>query len=150
MKCPKCDFSDTKVADSRPEKDGRAVRRRRMCEHCGFRFSTSERVEIPKIAVRKKNGKIENFSREKLERAIEIAARKRPISENKIREIGREIGEKFAGADEISSAKIGDAALAALKKIDEIAFLRFASVYQKFENLDEFRKKLDELSSKSF
>ena len=145
MKCPKCNFSDTKLVDSRPEKGGRAIRRRRACEHCGFRFSTIERGEIPRIIVRKKDGRGEDFSREKLERAIEVAARKRPVSEETIRELVRDLAENWAGSGEISSAEIGDATLDAIREIDEIAFLRFASVYQTFETLEEFRKKLDEM-----
>lgn len=145
MQCPKCHFTDTKVVDSRPEKDGRSIRRRRMCEHCGFRFSTNERIEIPRILVIKKNGSVEDFSREKLQRALAIACRKRPFSNEDIQELVRGLAEKWAGNQEISSEEIGDATLSALKEIDEIAFLRFASVYQKFENLEEFRKKLEEM-----
>ncbi len=147
MQCPKCRFSDTKVVDSRPEKGGRAIRRRRLCEHCGFRFTTNERREIPRLVVKKRDGSTEDFSLEKLQRALEIAVRKRPITSDMIRELAQDLAENWAGSGEISSEEIGNAALSALKELDEIAFLRFASVYQQFGSLEEFRKKLEEMAS---
>lgn len=145
MKCPKCRNSDTKVVDSRPEREGRSVRRRRECETCGFRFSTMERVIAGNLMVKKRDGLTENFSPEKLEESIAVACGKRPISRDQIKEIVRELTEEWAGESEISSDMIGEGIMEALKKLDHVAYIRFASVYRKFKDVDEFKQEISGL-----
>lgn len=148
MLCPKCRNDDTKVIDSRPEREGRSIRRRRECEKCGFRFSTTERVFMGNLSVRKSDGMREKFSPEKLEHSISMACGKRPISKDQIREIVRELTENWVSKSEISSKEIGEAVMKALKNLDHVAYIRFASVYRQFKDVEEFKEEISGLFHK--
>lgn len=145
MNCPKCKKENTSVIDSR-DVDDKTVRRRRECLNCKYRFTTHEKVEPIKINVIKKSGETEPFEREKIIRGITIASGKR-LSEEKVDNIVDEIEQKIIASKEpeISSKKIGNMVISRLKKIDEIAYLRFTSVYKKFENLGSFEQELIKL-----
>ncbi|QQS59027.1 transcriptional repressor NrdR [Candidatus Peregrinibacteria bacterium] len=145
MQCPRCHHSETKVIDSRPEREGRSIRRRRECEKCEFRFSTLERVITGNLIIKKRDGETEAFSAEKLEKSIRVACGKRPISRDQIREMVNELSENWAGQNEVQSSEIGEAVMNVLKKIDHIAYIRFASVYRKFKDVEEFKKEISEL-----
>ncbi len=145
MLCPKCHHSDTKVIDSRPEREGRAIRRRRECDKCGFRFSTTERISTGNLLVKKSSGITEKYSSEKLAQSISVACGKRPISKDQIKEVVRELSEDWAGQPEITSKEIGLRVMEALKKLDQIAYIRFASVYRKFKDVDEFKQEISGL-----
>jgi len=142
MQCPKCHHSDTKVIDSRPEREGRTIRRRRECDNCEFRFSTVERISMGNLMVKKTNGVIEKFSPEKLEQSISVACGKRPISKDQIREIVQELAENWASKSEVSSKEVGSAVMEALRNLDHIAYIRFASVYRQFKDVEEFKKEI--------
>lgn len=150
MQCPRCQYNGTRVVDSRPADDGRAIRRRRECESCSFRFTTFERIEQAPILVVKKNGNREEFNREKLLRGIIRACEKRPIAmeqmEAIVDEVEREIRKR--GENEIPSEKIGEYVMDRLAKIDEIAYIRFASVYRQFKDIEVFMKEMQELERK--
>jgi len=148
MLCPKCHNTDTKVIDSRSEREGRSIRRRRECEQCGFRFSTTERVVMGNVSVRKNDGRIEAFSPKKLEHSITMACGKRPISQDAIREMVREMTEKWVSKQEVTSKEIGAAVMDALRQLDHIAYIRFASVYRQFKDVEEFKKEISELFAK--
>jgi transcriptional repressor NrdR len=147
MKCPYCKHDDTKVLDSRETNSGQAVRRRRECLQCNGRFSTYEEPELYKLLVHKKNGEKENFSREKLERGLKQAFGKRPNAQEKIDKALDKVesGFKTKGIHETTSREIGNKVLAALKDIDEVAYIRFASVYKSFGSVKSFRKALESL-----
>jgi transcriptional repressor NrdR len=140
MKCPFCGASDTTVADTRINEDGDIVRRRRRCLSCDKRFSTHERAEIRLPQVVKKNGSRVDFDREKLSASLWLALRKRPVAVEVVDMATLRIEEKLLtqGEREISSEKIGEMVMHELKKIDKIAYVRFASVYRNFEDVDEF------------
>jgi len=148
MRCPNCQYEDTKVLDSRPVDDGSAIRRRRECEKCEFRFSTYEEIEILDLTVIKKDESRETFSKEKLVRGIKRAFEKRPSSEETLRKLvsGIEIDiQKKAKDGEIKSLDIGEIVMKKIKKVDKVAYIRFASVYREFEDLDEFKEELKKL-----
>ena len=149
MRCPKCKNADTKVVDSRPGDDGKTVRRRRECEKCAHRFTTFERLETAILTVQKNGGTFENFDREKLHRSISIAAAKRPISPEEIEKIVGEIEEKIATEKKITSRRIGEKVMQKLQKLDSVAFIRFASVYRSFRDVDEFEKEISQFFKKS-
>ena len=148
MRCPNCQNEDTKVVDSRPIEDGAAIRRRRECEKCSFRFSTYEQIEILDLTVIKKDGKRENYSREKLERGIKRAFEKRTHTDDTLRKlisgIERDI-QKKAKNSEIKSIDIGEILMKKIRRIDKVAYIRFASVYRQFEDVEEFKKELKKL-----
>lgn len=146
MKCPYCNFLDTKVVDSRETDDGRVIRRRRECEKCKARFSTYEQVELMNLIVVKKDGRKEEYKKEKLEEGIRRAANKR-LNDQQIGEMVAGIeGELHAkGTGEISSKDIGDIALRRLKEKDEVSYLRFASVFKSFGSGKRFLKELNKL-----
>ncbi len=148
MRCPKCQFEDTKVLDSRPVDDGGAIRRRRECEKCGFRFSTYEEIEILDLNILKKDGRKELFSKEKLERAIRLPLEKRPHTDETLRKllssIEIEIQQK-ANNGEIKSSEIGEIVMKKLRKTDKVAYVRFAAVYRQFEDVEEFKEELKKL-----
>jgi transcriptional repressor NrdR len=148
MRCPKCQFADTKVLDSRPVEEGEAIRRRRECEKCGFRFSTYEEIEILDLNILKKDGRKELFSKEKLERAIRLPLAKRPHTDETFRKllssIEIEIQQK-ANNGEIKSSEIGEIVMKKLKKADKVAYVRFAAVYRQFEDVEEFKEELKKL-----
>lgn len=148
MHCPKCQFEDTKVVDSRPVEDGMAIRRRRQCEKCEFRFSTYEEMEILDLTVRKRDGRKEPYSREKLERGIRRAFEKREHTDDDMRKlisaIEQEIQKKAEGG-EIASGDVGEIVMKKMKRVDKVAYIRFASVYRCFEDVEEFKAELQRL-----
>ena len=140
MKCPSCDFEDSKVIDSRTSDGGSAIRRRRECPECSFRFTTFERMQTTNLMVEKKDGSVEPYDREKLERGILIACGKRPVSLEKIREKLSEFEEKWAKEKTIKSQKIGEDIVSMLRDLDDVAFIRFASVYKEFKDVETFKQ----------
>lgn len=151
MRCPACLHDETKVLDSRDMDDGMATRRRRECPKCEFRFSTKEQVEILNLKVKKADGRLEPYSTEKISRGLHIALEKRLGDEERFKKlvagIERDI-QIVAKADAIESKAIGDIVMRHLKKIDKIAYIRFASVYQDFEDLLTFQEEVERLMSK--
>jgi transcriptional repressor NrdR len=148
MRCPNCSFDDTKVLDSRPVEDGSAIRRRRCCEKCEFRFSTFEEIEILDLTVVKRDGSKELYTREKLERGIKRAFEKREHSDDTLRKLISGIEQdiqKKASSSEIKSSEIGEIVMKRIKRIDKVAYIRFASVYRQFEDLEEFKAELQKL-----
>ena len=140
MKCWKCQNPDTKVVDSRSTNDWYAIRRRRVCEKCWFRFSTFERAWIADLIVVKKNWERESYDRDKLQKAILLAYAKRDISWEKVDDLLAQVEFKWIWMKEILSTQIGEDVLAAIKNDDPVAYIRFASVYQNFDDADDFRK----------
>ncbi|KAA6205869.1 MAG: transcriptional repressor NrdR [Candidatus Tokpelaia sp.] len=149
MRCPYCQSGDSQVRDSRPAEEGNAIRRRRICPVCGGRFTTFERVHLRELMVVKKSGKIVPFDRDKLVHSIEVALRKRNIDGERMEQAVSGIVRQLesSGEAEIASRQIGLLAMAALKGIDAIGYIRFASVYRDFRNADDFHKIIDEVSS---
>ena len=148
MRCPNCQNEDTKVLDSRPVEDGSAIRRRRECEKCEFRFSTYEEIEILDLSVLKKDGTKQMYTREKLERGIKRAFEKRPHTDETLRKLISSIEQeiqKKAKDSEIKSEDIGEIVMKKIRRIDKVAYIRFASVYRKFEDLEEFKAELSKL-----
>lgn len=147
MRCPSCGYEDSKVVDSRPSDDVLSIRRRRECFKCNHRFTTYERIEQKPIVVTKKNGSAETFNKDKLFRGVIISCAKRPIEakdiENLIDDIVLELRKK--GIFEIKSEKIGEMVLKRLHDIDQVAYVRFASVYKDFADINEFRAELKKL-----
>ncbi len=145
MNCPKCKSEKLSVIDSR-DTDENCVRRRRQCEDCGNRFTTYEKVEPIKLSVLKRSGTIEHFEKEKIFKGIEIASNGR-ISNDLIEEMVDDIEQKLASCGEsvVASRKIGNLVMAKLKKLDEIAYLRYASVYKNFQGIDSFEEELEKL-----
>ncbi|MBJ93827.1 MAG: transcriptional regulator NrdR [Rickettsiales bacterium] len=141
MRCPSCLHPASKVVDSRPGSEGQEIRRRRECEGCQHRFTTYERCELIVPLVIKRDGRREELERDKLRRALRTACRKRSISAETIEDIVDRVANELlsAAAREVSSAEIGERLLQELAAIDEVAYARFASVYLRFESLDEFR-----------
>lgn len=148
MRCPYCMFEDTKVIDSRQDED--IVRRRRECEKCEKRFTTFERAEIVEFYVIKKDNRRELFDRKKLRSGIIKACEKRPISQEKIEELVDLIEKKLRQRKtlEVNSTTIGDCVMKKLKSIDSIAYIRFASVYKEFDDIESFEATLDNLKNK--
>lgn len=146
MKCPYCANLETKVVDSRDSEEG-WVRRRRECEKCSKRFTTYEKVENIKLSVIKKDGRIEEYSRDKVKGGITKAVEKRPVTEEQVEALIDDIEMKILNrkTTEISSANIGQLVIARLKKIDQVAYLRFASVFLEFEDLDDFKHEINQL-----
>lgn len=148
MKCPFCGSDQTSVLESRVPEDGEAFKRRRECEKCKKRFTTWERVEGPALLVIKKDGRREQFDREKVKRGILKACEKRPVSLDLIEEIVDEVERELLRKDtvEIPSKVVGNAILKRLKKIDKVAWLKFASVYLEFADLKDFERAIDKVS----
>jgi transcriptional repressor NrdR len=151
VKCPFCGHDETAVVDTRLSDEGDIVRRRRKCNVCDKRFTTYERAEIRLPQVVKKNGSRTEFSRDKLRASLELALRKRPVSTELVDAAVAEIEEKLlsAGLREISSQQVGELVMAELKKLDKVAYIRFASVYRNFEDVDAFSKAIREVSPNS-
>ncbi len=149
MKCPFCGHSNTQVLDTRMSEDGDAVRRRRRCEACDRRFTTYERIELFFPAIVKKNGSRVDYSRAKLKDSMRLALRKRPVSAESIDEAITRIEEKLLalGEKEIPSSQVGELVMLELRKLDKIAYIRFASVYRSFEDVAEFSDVLAEVTS---
>lgn len=150
MRCPKCGFNDSRVIDSRPTEEGRVIRRRRECPECQFRFTTYERLELSPIVVVKKNGDRESFDRGKILKGILKSAEKRPITYEKIDETVSNIVVKVQSLNkkEVSSVEIGELVMDALKDLDEVAYVRFASVYRQFRDVNSFMEELNKMLSK--
>ena len=150
MKCPFCDNLDTKVIDSRPKEDGHAIRRRRECEVCGKRFTTYEKIEENIVMVIKKDGRREAFDRNKLINGIVKACEKRPVAvadmERVVDEIEKQINNEMS--KEVESTRIGEMLMEALKELDEVAYVRFASVYRQFTDVNTFIKEIEKLIGK--
>jgi transcriptional repressor NrdR len=143
MKCPKCLNVDTKVVDSRPVEEAGAIRRRRECEKCNFRFSTYEQIEILDLAVTKRDGSRQPYVRDKLERGLRRAFEKRNITDNMFRKVVSEIEneiQKKAVNSEIDSGEIGEIIMKTIRKVDKVAYIRFASVYRQFEDIEKFKE----------
>lgn len=141
MKCPSCGNMETKVLDSRVVDDGRGIRRRRMCEYCEQRFSTMEKIVVTDLVIIKKDGTKELYDRDKLKKALVIAFWKKNISTERIEDIMTNLEAKWLGMwKELSSKKIGEDVLQVLKTDDEVAYVRFASVFMEFEWIEDFKK----------
>jgi transcriptional repressor NrdR len=140
MRCPFCGHEDSQVKDSRPTEDNSAIRRRRQCEGCGARFTTFERIQLRELTVLKSEGRREPFEREKLDRSVAIACRKRAIEPGKIEKLVSGIQRQLEtlGESEIESAKIGEYVMEGLKGLDTVAYIRFASVYKEFAEAKDF------------
>ena len=147
MKCPYCNHPDTRVIDSRPAEDGSAIRRRRSCDECGKRFTTYEKVEtIPLIIIKKDNNR-EQYNRSKIERGIIRACYKRPVSAEAIQKAVERIEIKIFNleAKEVSSADVGEIVMDELKELDEVAYVRFASVYREFKDVNTFMDEIKKM-----
>jgi transcriptional repressor NrdR len=142
MRCPFCSHEETQVVETRESDEGDVVRRRRRCLHCDKRFTTYERAEIAMPAVVKKDGARTDFDRDKIRASMMLALRKRPVSMEQIDAAMARIEEKLlsTGAREVPSARLGELVMRELKRIDKVAYVRFASVYRSFEDVDEFRQ----------
>ncbi|MCQ2735169.1 MAG: transcriptional regulator NrdR [Alphaproteobacteria bacterium] len=141
MKCPFCGCEETQVKDSRNTDDDTAVRRRRECPECGSRFTTFERVQLRELIVIKRNGEKTLFDRDKLAKSISLAVRKRPISAERVEKIVNSLQRRFesSGETEITTVQIGESVMEALSHLDNIAYIRFASVYKDFHNLNDLK-----------
>ena len=148
MRCPNCGSLDTQVKDSRPTEDSAAIRRRRVCLTCNSRFTTFERVQLRELTVIKRNGRRVPFDRDKLQRSLQIALRKRPVEPERIEKTVSKIVRDLEGQgeSEISSETIGEAVMENLRTLDDVAYVRFASVYKNFREPKDFEQALAELS----
>ena len=140
MRCPFCGHDDSQVKDSRPTEDNSAIRRRRQCEGCGGRFTTFERIQLRELSVIKTEGRREPFDREKLERSLSVACRKRPVDNMQIEKLASAIQRQLEtlGESEIESKQIGEFVMDGLKALDSVAYIRFASVYKDFSEAKDF------------
>jgi transcriptional repressor NrdR len=147
MKCPFCGHDDTQVKDSRPSEDGLTIRRRRFCPECNSRFTTFERVQLRELTVLKKNGERRIFDRDKLARSLQLSLRKRPVEMEQIEQLITRIVQKLEslGESEIPTGTIGKIVMEELKKVDSIAYIRFASVYRDFREAKDFENIVEEL-----
>ncbi len=150
MRCPFCSNEDTQVKDSRPTEDNTAIRRRRVCDVCGSRFTTFERIQLRDLIVIKSNGQKENFDRDKMYRSLSLALRKRNVESEKIEKIVNAIVRKLenSGETEIKSNIIGQYIMEALMHLDQVAYVRFASVYKNFREAKDFEDFLGNLEDK--
>jgi|TARA_B100001113_G_scaffold169795_1_gene138905 transcriptional repressor NrdR len=149
MKCPFCSNDDTQVKDSRSTEDNSAIRRRRFCAACGARFTTFERIQLRELTVVKKSGKKVPFARDKLERSVQIALRKRPVDSDRVDRMLSGIVRRVEslGETEVSSDVIGEIVMEGLQSIDSVAYVRFASVYKNFREAKDFEEFLGVISS---
>ncbi|MCT2537196.1 transcriptional regulator NrdR [Aquibacillus koreensis] len=147
MRCPNCQYKSTKVLDSRPIEEGRSIRRRRECEDCSFRFTTFERLEEVPLIVVKKEGTREEYSRDKLIRGLIKACEKRPVALEQIEEIALEVEKELRnrGTSETQSKEIGEMVMDRLSSVDDVAYVRFASVYRQFKDISVFLDELKDL-----
>jgi transcriptional repressor NrdR len=152
MRCPHCGNFDDKVIESRTLANGEAIRRRRECNGCGYRFTSYERIEDRQLMVVKRDGRREPFDRDKIERGVQRALEKRPVSQMQIESFINEIEDSAAilgkGGHEIDAAALGELVLQKLGVLDKVAYIRFASVYRHFENLDEFLQEIRKVGGK--
>ncbi len=147
MKCPFCNYEDTKVIDSRSQEDNSVIRRRRLCEKCGKRFTTYERIDTIPITVVKRDGSRELFDKAKLLGGIMKSCNKRPVSIQQLQALVDDIENTMMGAGEkeIQSKKIGEMVMERIKELDEVSYVRFASVYRQFKDINTFREELDKI-----
>ena len=149
MRCPSCNSLDTQVKDSRPTEDSAVIRRRRVCLACNFRFTTFERVQLRELTVIKRNGRRVPFDRDKLQRSIDVALRKRAVEpervERMINGIVRQLESR--GDSEVPSEAVGELVMEGLKGLDDVAYVRFASVYKNFREAEDFEELIGELTS---
>jgi len=147
MKCPVCYYQDTKVIDSRVASDGLSIRRRRECLKCGFRYSTYEEIEILDLSVVKRDGRKEAYNKEKVVKGLKKALEKRPITEEKFKKLVNSIERdlQVLRKSEVTSNQVGQLIMKHLKKIDQVAYIRFASVYESFKDVQTFRRELNKL-----
>ena len=150
MRCPYCSSEDSQVKDSRPAEDGAAIRRRRVCPDCGGRFTTFERVQLRELTVIKKTGRRVPFDRDKLMRSFEIALRKRPVERDRIERAVSAIVRRLesSGEQDIQSEQIGLLVIEALKALDDVGFVRYASVYRDFSGPEDFENVINELTAR--
>ncbi len=147
MRCPQCKSKDSRVVESRDVEDARSIRRRRECENCGHRFTTYERLELPRLLIIKKNDERELYSRDKLAAGIYRACEKRPVDSERIEKLLSDIERELysLGEAEIASAEVGELVMKGLSEIDDVAYVRFASVYRSFTSIDSFEKALQQI-----
>ena len=145
MQCPRCETLENKVIDSRLTDKNKAIRRRRECEKCGFRFTTIEQIRIASIIVIKRDGTREPYDRQKVENGIWRACEKRPVSQQKASALITDLEEKWNQVNEIESSQIGEDIMDKLKDLDEVAYIRFASVYREFKDIESFEKELKKI-----
>ena len=148
MRCPYCNSTDSQVKDSRPDTEDAIIRRRRVCNQCGAKFTTVERVQMRDLLVRKNNGKLEQFDREKLKRSIKIACRNRDVSDDQIEKLVTSIHRRLETEntdDSVSSEQVGKMVSDSLLNLDPIAFVRFVSVYRKFSKISDFKKIINQI-----
>ena len=148
MRCPYCNSSDSRVADSRPDTEDSIIRRRRVCNACGAKFTTVERIQMRDLSVRKNSGKLEPFDREKLTRSIKLACRNRDVSDDQIDKLVTSIHRRLeteTGDDVVPSSMVGQMVSDSLLNLDPIAFVRFVSVYRKFSKIADFKKIIDQI-----
>ena len=148
MRCPNCASLDTQVKDSRPTEDSTVIRRRRVCLTCNFRFTTFERVQLRELVLIKRNGRRVPFDRDKLLRSVQIALRKRPVEPERIDQAVSKIVRELEslGENEVTTETIGETVMSHLRDLDDVAYVRFASVYRNFREAKDFETVLDELS----
>lgn len=141
MRCPFCGHLESRVLDSRLARDGRAIRRRRVCEFCGRRFTTYEEAEEIHLKVRKRDGRIEPFRRDKILRSLEVATNKRPVSVEELEQVVEEVERVLYDEGErvVASERVGELVMERLKRLDPVAYVRFASVYLSFDSVEDFR-----------
>jgi len=146
MRCPFCGHAESQVKDSRPSEDGAAIRRRRLCPECGGRFTTFERVQLREITILKRSGRRTPFDRDKLARSVAIATRKRPIDPERIERMISTITRQLEsmGETELPSSAIGELVMKQLKQLDDVAYVRYASVYRDFRETQDFARFLGE------
>jgi transcriptional repressor NrdR len=149
MRCPYCGSLETQVKDSRPTEDSASIRRRRICPDCGGRFTTFERVQLRELTVVKKSGRRVPFDRDKLQRSVEVALRKRPVAADRIERLVNGIVRQLEsqGDGDISTDRIGELVMEGLKGLDDVAYVRFASVYRNFREARDFNTIIGELSA---
>jgi transcriptional repressor NrdR len=149
MRCPYCGSLDTQVKDSRPTDDSSAIRRRRVCPDCGGRFTTFERVQLRELMVVKRSGRRVPFDRDKLQRSVEIALRKRPVEPERVERMINGIVRQLEslGDSEVTSEQIGELIMEGLKGLDDVAYVRFASVYKNFREAKDFKELIGELTA---
>ena len=147
MRCPFCAHTETQVVDTRVSDEGDFIRRRRQCGHCAKRFTTYERPDVSFPAIVKKDGRRTDYDRAKLRGSLMLALRKRPVSTEQVDAAIERIEEKLlsAGVREVPSSRLGELVMRELKKLDKVAYVRFASVYRSFEDIDDFRALVDEV-----
>ncbi len=151
MRCPFCGNDDTQVKDSRPTEDNNAIRRRRQCVNCGARFTTFERVQLRELTVVKGSGKRETFDRDKLLRSMTIALRKRPVEHERIERVVNGIVRRLesSGESEFPTTLVGELIMDALASLDQVAYVRFASVYRNFREARDFEEFIEKLDDES-